>query len=150
MDDYGYAILDALVVDIDPARKVKDSMNQINAAKRLRAAAHYKAEADKIRQVKAAEATAEATYLSGVGVARQRQAIVDGLKNSVNDFQADVKGTSSSDVMDILLLTQYFDLLKDVGANTIYLRSGPDEVANLKADLHKSVKGGRRQSGSFF
>ena len=71
MDEYGYNIVDVLVVDIDPARKVKDSMNQINASKRLRAAAHYKAEADKIRQVKAAEATAEATYLSGVGVGKK-------------------------------------------------------------------------------
>ena len=33
--------------------------------------------------VKAAEANAEAQYLSGVGVAKQRKAIVDGLKTSI-------------------------------------------------------------------
>jgi hypothetical protein len=33
--------------------------------------------------VKAAEAEAEAKYLSGVGVAKQRKAIVDGLKSSI-------------------------------------------------------------------
>ncbi|GMI44450.1 hypothetical protein TrCOL_g4400 [Triparma columacea] len=66
-------ILDTLVVDIDPDRKVKNSMNEINATKRLRQAAIYKAEADKVRQVKAAEADAEARYLSGKGVARQER-----------------------------------------------------------------------------
>ncbi len=34
-------------------------------------------------QVKAAEAEAEAKYLSGVGVAKQRKAIVDGLRTSI-------------------------------------------------------------------
>ncbi|GMI27241.1 hypothetical protein TrCOL_g6740 [Triparma columacea] len=148
MTDYGYEILDTLVVDIDPDRKVKNSMNEINASKRLRQAAIYKAEADKVRQVKAAEADAEARYLSGKGVARQRQAIVSGLKESVNDFKSDVKGTSATDVMDLLLLTQYFDLLKDVGCNTIFMNHSPDEVANLKGQVNLTV--GKKKNQSFF
>ena len=56
-------------------------MNEINAQKRLRAAANEKAEAEKIVQIKAAEADAESKYLSGYGVARQRQAIVNGQFN---------------------------------------------------------------------
>jgi hypothetical protein len=52
-------------------------MNEINAARRLKEAASHKAEADKTRQVKGAEAEAEARYLSGLGVARQRKAIVE-------------------------------------------------------------------------
>jgi hypothetical protein len=48
-------------------------MNDINAAQRLRVAALEKAEASKIRVVKEAEADAEAKYLHGSGVARQRQ-----------------------------------------------------------------------------
>ena len=36
MAAYGYEILQALVTDIDPAPKVKDAMNEINAAQRLR------------------------------------------------------------------------------------------------------------------
>ena len=50
-------------------------MNEINAQKRLRAAANEKAEAEKIIHVKAAEADAESKYLSGVGVARQRKVL---------------------------------------------------------------------------
>ena len=52
-------------------------MNEINASKRLKYAVAERAEGDKILQVKAAEAEAEAKYLSGVGVAKQRKAIVD-------------------------------------------------------------------------
>ena len=52
-------------------------MNEINASKRLKYAVAERAEGDKILQVKSAEADAEAKYLSGVGVAKQRKAIVD-------------------------------------------------------------------------
>lgn len=48
-------------------------MNDINAAQRLRQAAIEKAEAAKVKVVKDAEAEAEAKYLQGAGVARQRQ-----------------------------------------------------------------------------
>ena len=61
------------------------------------------------------EAEAESKYLSGVGVARQRKAIVDGLKGSIAGFTSNVGGTSPKDVVDLLLITQYFDMLKEVG-----------------------------------
>jgi SPFH domain / Band 7 family len=77
MKDYGYEINNTLVTDLQPDARVKASMNEINAARRLKEAASHKAEADKTRQVKGAEAEAEARYLSGLGVARQRKAIVE-------------------------------------------------------------------------
>ena len=138
MNDYGYQILESLVTDLAPDVRVKQSMNEINASKRLKMASMHKAEADKIKQVKAAEAEAESRYLSGVGVARQRKAIVDGLQHSINDFKSDVKGTTPKDVMDLLLLTQYFDLLRDVGADTIFMQHEPDAVSHLQ----KQVNGG--------
>jgi len=67
-------------------------------------------------QVKSAEAEAEAKYLSGVGVAKQRKAIVDGLRSSIVDFTQNVDGASTKEVMDLLLLTQYFDMIRDVGS----------------------------------
>lgn len=71
-------------------------MNQINAAKRLREAAAEKAEAEKILQVKAAEASAEAKYLNGLGIARERKAIVEGLRDSVEEFSESVEGATAS------------------------------------------------------
>jgi hypothetical protein len=55
-------------------------MNQINASKRLKESAYQRAEGEKILKVKKAEAEAESMYLSGLGVAKQRRAIMDGLK----------------------------------------------------------------------
>lgn len=50
---------------------------------------------------------AEAKYLQGQGVARQRQAIVSGLRESVLTFQRDVKDIASRDVIEVMMMTQY-------------------------------------------
>lgn len=138
MRDYGYEILTTLVTDLAPDAKVKASMNEINASKRLKEAASHKAEADKIKQVKAAEADAEARYLSGLGVARQRKAIVQGLQSSVAEFSEEVSGATPKDVMDILLLSQYFDTISSIGANNLILEHDPQTVANLQKQVGKS------------
>jgi len=115
MAKYGYQILNALITDLDPDQRVKNAMNEINSSKRLKFAVAERAEGDKILQVKSAEAEAEAKYLSGVGVAKQRKAIVDGLRTSIVDFHDNIDGTSTKEVMDLLLLTQYFDMIQTVG-----------------------------------
>jgi len=141
----GYEILQTLVTDINPDSKVKAAMNEINASKRLKEAASHKAEAEKIRQVKAAEAEAEARYLSGLGVARQRKAIVEGLQSSVAQFSDDISDVSPKDVMNVLLLSQYFDTMTAVGANSLILEHDPQVVGGLQMQLDaaflKSMKG---------
>jgi regulator of protease activity HflC (stomatin/prohibitin superfamily) len=110
MDDFGFEILQCLVTDLNPDSKVKAAMNQINEATRMREANKEKAEGEKILLVKAAEADCDAKKLSGEGVAKQRKAIVDGLRDSILDFSGGkegVQGTSPKDVIDLLLLTQY-------------------------------------------
>jgi regulator of protease activity HflC (stomatin/prohibitin superfamily) len=113
---YGLNILNVLIREITPDSKVLAAMNQINASKREREAAMQRAEGEKVIKVKRAEADAEAMYLSGEGVARQRKAIMDGLKNSIVDFSSKVADTSPKDVMDLLILNQYFDALESIGA----------------------------------
>jgi len=113
---YGYQILQVLITDLEPDERVKNAMNEINSAKRLKYAVAEKSEGEKILLVKAAEAEAEAKYLSGVGVAKQRKAIVDGLRTSIVDFSEGVGGTTAKDVMDLLLLTQYYDCIQQVGS----------------------------------
>jgi len=54
MTDYGYAIVNALVTDLEPDGRVRAAMNEINASKRLKEAARERAEGDKILLVKAA------------------------------------------------------------------------------------------------
>ena len=55
MTDFGFNILQTLLTDIRPDRKVREAMNDINAAQRARIAAADRAEAEKILVVKAAE-----------------------------------------------------------------------------------------------
>src|SRR5437868_3999307 len=48
-------------------------------------------------------------------VADQRKAI-SGLRESVEAFKESVEGASAKDVMALVLMTQYFDTLKEIGA----------------------------------
>jgi len=146
MTQYGYQILQVLITDLDPDQRVKNAMNEINSSKRLKFAVAERAEGEKILKVKSAEAEAEAKYLSGVGVAKQRKAIVDGLRTSIVDFSEGVKNTSSKEVMDLLLLTQYFDCIRDVGqenqCKTVFVptaKGASDEMrqALIQADATK-------------
>jgi regulator of protease activity HflC (stomatin/prohibitin superfamily) len=143
MDDFGYGIIKALVTDIDPDAKVKASMNEINAAQRLREAAIQQAEADKIRVVKAAEGEAESKALQGQGIANQRKAIIEGLKESVESFSSNVQGTSAQDVMNLVLMTQYFDTIKDIGlsgkGNTILIPHSPGGMQDISTELRNAI-----------
>merc|ERR1719203_2332960 len=84
MQAYGFAIHKALVTELTPNADVMKSMNEINKQRRLRDASIMAAEAEKIKIVKAAEADADAAQLTGEGMARQRWAIVEGLRSSIN------------------------------------------------------------------
>ncbi|KAJ1268118.1 hypothetical protein BS78_07G112400 [Paspalum vaginatum] len=139
MSMYGYEIVQTLIVDIEPDEHVKRAMNEINAAARMRVAANEKAEAEKILQIKRAEGDAESKYLAGLGIARQRQAIVDGLRDSVLAFSENVPGTSAKDVMDMVLVTQYFDTMKEIGASSksssVFIPHGPGAVKDIAAQI---------------
>lgn len=139
MSSYGYQILQTLVTDIEPASNVKAAMNDINAAHRQRVAALERAEAEKLQIVKAAEADAEAKHLAGQGIARQRQAIVNGLRESVNTFQEDVTEVNAREVLNLVLTTQYFDTLNSIGSssrtNTVFVPHGPGAVSDVAQQI---------------
>ncbi len=60
-------IVQALVNDIEPAHKVKEAMNEINAARRLRVAALERAEAEKTTVIKVRAAAARASVRREAG-----------------------------------------------------------------------------------
>jgi regulator of protease activity HflC (stomatin/prohibitin superfamily) len=115
----------------------------LQIAARFRAAATEKAEAEKVLHIKRAEGDAESKYLAGLGIARQRQAIVDGLRDSVLAFAENVPGTSSKDVMDMVLVTQYFDTLKEIGAssksNSVFVPHGPGAVKDIASQVRDGL-----------
>ncbi len=148
MSGFGFNILTALVTDIVPDVKVKDAMNDINAAQRAQVAAQARGEADKILKVKQAEAEAESKALQGKGIAAERQAIIDGLRLSIENFRESVPGSTAEDVMALVLLTQYFDTMRDIGtkggSSTLFLPNNPGAANDFQAQILAGLRGGLR------
>merc|ERR1719271_1697286 len=124
MTEFGYTIIQTLGTDIAPDHKGKTAMNE----------------------VKAAEADAEAKYLAGTGIARQRQAIINGLRESVGHFQQDITDITSKDVMEMMMMTQYFDTMQHIGSSpgnsTIFVPSGPGAVADAAHAVRSGIMQG--------
>ncbi|KAK9821108.1 hypothetical protein WJX81_006246 [Elliptochloris bilobata] len=152
MTSFGFSIIQTLVTDIEPDLKVRAAMNEINAAQRLRVAAVEKAEAEKLQVVMAAQGDAEAKYLQGQGVARQRKAIVDGLRDSVVGFQSGVTDVSSRDVLSLMLTTQYLDCIRDVGtsarSSAVFLPHTPGVVNDIEAQVRNGFMQGQAGAGA--
>jgi regulator of protease activity HflC (stomatin/prohibitin superfamily) len=117
MKIYGFEIPNALVTDVNPADNVKAAMNEIQTQQRLQVAAAAKGEANKILVVKNAEAEAESKRLQGEGIAKQRRAIVDGLRESIAAFTDKIGSVNEHEVLNLVLMTQYFDTLKEIGVS---------------------------------
>jgi regulator of protease activity HflC (stomatin/prohibitin superfamily) len=143
MAGFGYEIVNVLVTDIVPDAKVKSAMNDINAAQREQVAATARGEAEKILVVKKAEAEAESKALQGQGIANQRKAIIAGLQGSIEQFQKVVANASTSEVMQLVMVTQYFDTLKTIGesdkTNTLFLSHSPGAVKDISDQVLQSM-----------
>jgi regulator of protease activity HflC (stomatin/prohibitin superfamily) len=152
MKEYGYSIVKVLISDIVPDQKVKAAMNDINAAQREREATVSRAETNKLLLVKQAEAEAESKRLQGEGIANQRKAIISGLKDSVEDFAKTVAGSTPQDVMQLVLMTQYFDTLKEIAANdhsnTILIPHTPNTLTDLFGQIRNAVITGAEMTKS--
>jgi len=150
MRTYGFEIPNALVTDVDPDEKVKQAMNEIQAQQRLQVAANAKGEANKVLVVKNAEAEAESKRLQGEGIAKQRRAIVDGLRDSIDAFKEKIDGVSAGDVLNLVLLTQYFDTLKDIGVSAgskvILTPHSPGAITDIAGELRNAVLTGNEMA----
>ncbi|MDB4127054.1 SPFH domain-containing protein [Flavobacteriales bacterium] len=143
MQQFGFDFIKALVTDIDPDAKVKHAMNEINAAKRMKEAAKEEAAAAKIRVIAAAEADAESKRLVGEGIALQRIAIANGLKESVAEVKLAMEDhVTSQDVMNMLFMTQHYETVAKLSENntsTIFMPYSPDNVGDLQMQIQSSL-----------
>lgn len=162
MRGYGFDIMESLITDIDPEQSVKRAMNAIVEAKRLQEAAEHRGEAEKIKKIKDAEARkaatildaqadAESKRLQGEGIAKQREAIIGGLKESVSSFASGV-GVDSKEAMAYVVLTQHYDSLKDIAARTqtatLFTPYGPGAMQSLSAEISSSfIQAGQATAG---
>mmetsp|Transcript_29964 Transcript_29964/g.84139 ORF Transcript_29964/g.84139 Transcript_29964/m.84139 type:complete len:311 (+) Transcript_29964:118-1050(+) len=145
MHEYGFQIIKALVTELKPSQDVMNSMNEINKQKRLRDAAQMASEAEKIRVVKKAEADRDAAMLQGEGIARQREAIIEGLRRAVTGSEGSPADALSADrVSELLLITQYFETMKEIGANsrtnTVFMPSTPAEgIKDIASQIRNGI-----------
>ena len=132
---YGFEIVRALVNDLIPPEKVRAAMNEVNTQQRLQSAAYAEGEKNKIIIVKKAEAEAESKRLQGEGIANQRKAIVKGYKESIQDFVKGIPASNAREVMDMVVVTQYFDTLERLGGDArskvVFLPSTPGAVGDF-------------------
>jgi regulator of protease activity HflC (stomatin/prohibitin superfamily) len=136
---FGYDVTDVLITDLSPEASITRAMNEINASRRLRVAAIEKAEANKVLLIKDAEADAESKYLSGVGVARMRAAIINGFKENIDNMRD--AGITPEASIHMMLTTQYFDTLQKFSdkSNAIMIPSGPGAVNDAAAQVRDGM-----------
>jgi len=140
IENFGYKIIQTLVTDIQVDERIIKAMNDIVASEREKQAAFQKAEAQKIVMVKAAEAEAEAKKLQGRGIADQRIEIIKGFAKSIVEMKD--TNISEDEILRFVLLTQYFDTLKDVAqapSNTIMMPSTPQGFTNISEEIRNAV-----------
>ena len=141
MAEYGYEIVKALVTNIEPDQKVKEAMNNINAAQRNQVAASAQGEAEKTLAVKKAEGERETMRLQGEGVAEERKAIAEGLKESLEIIAQ--QGLDAREAMALVALTQYTDMVRALAegakTNTILLPHSPSAVGELMAQIRDGI-----------
>mmetsp|Transcript_29620 Transcript_29620/g.87833 ORF Transcript_29620/g.87833 Transcript_29620/m.87833 type:complete len:265 (+) Transcript_29620:797-1591(+) len=133
MHQYGYEIIDTLVTDISPNPLVRAAMNEIMAARKIKEAMFHKAEAEKLVKVKAAEAHAETLHLDGVGTAKQRKELAKSMQGLVRESTEE--HFSPKHVMDLLLVSHYYDVLNTIGSDSVFLFHSPDEVGVLQQQI---------------
>ncbi len=88
---------------------------QISFHRYILTLSHSTSNLEKIDKIKNAEAESEAMYLSGIGIANERKALADGIKTTVYGYVNDDNDKiCQKNVMDLLLLTQYYDTINVV------------------------------------
>ena len=107
-------------------------MDEIAASRAFKLAASHKGEANKCEIVKKAEAHAERLHYMGVAISRARQAIVEGMKESTVLFSdVDVRFAhppTRKEIMGLLLVAQYMDVLSKLKPEAVVLHPEPDTV----------------------
>ncbi len=133
MAAYGFTLVSTLITKIALPSEVEDSMNQINAAQRTKAAAQDLAEADRIRRVTEAKAEAEAMEKAGEGIANQRKAIAAGIKDSLETIQE--TGVGNDEANQLFMFTQWAEMMSEFAkcgkSSTVVLPSDFGQASNM-------------------
>lgn len=138
MGRFGYQIMDTPVTDVTPSDpSVLNAMNQINEMANRLQAAEIEAETTKLVIRREGEAEMDILEKQGEGIAEQRKAIINGLRESVTAFSKD-SAVTNKDILELLLVTQYFDMMKEIsvkGSNSLFVGHSPGAVAQIGDEI---------------
>lgn len=141
MTRYGYFIHTILILDIDPPKNVKETMNLVLTSQNKRDAMLNEAEAEKKASIMRAEGLCEVRKLEGVGLAQQRQALINGLKNSIGDF-CDGQKLDAKELTTTIITMQYLEMLHAAalkGNNTFILSSNPVAANSIEEQMRNAL-----------
>lgn len=136
MREYGYIIVTTLITSIKLPADVQQSMNRIIASKNDLESAKNEAEAERQKTVIAAQARAEAMEAEGRGIANQRVAIAQGIRDSIDVIQG--SELSSEEANRLFEYTQHIGMMEEfarAGASTVVLPSDFSQTAPVLRDL---------------
>ena len=142
MNKYGYFINAALIADIDAPDLIKTSMNLVMASQNRREAMINEAEAAKTASILKAEGECRIRELEGQGLALQRQALVDGLKLSVNGMCGEEVKMNPHELTSTIITMQYIDMLNNAASHskhTLLLPSSPNSASNIEDQVRNAL-----------
>lgn len=144
-EEWGMVIMSFQITNVTFPVTITNAMSEVVASQQLRKAAENKGEATKIQAIKEAEAEKERKRLQGEGIALERMAIADGLKQAI-EVVGQATGQKAQDVMAVLTLTQYLDTLKNIGmspnSKVIFLDSNLGKTTELIQQLGSAMETG--------
>ena len=144
MREYGYVIVTTLITSIKLPHDVQQSMNRIIASKNDLESAKNEAEAERQKTVIAAQAKAEAMEAEGRGIANQRVAIAQGIRDSIDVIQG--SELSSEEANRLFEYTQHIGMMEafaQAGASTVVLPSEFSQSSPVLRDLLVAKEAGQ-------
>ncbi len=142
-EEWGMTISSFQITEVTFPLTITQAMSEVVASEQLKRAAENKGEATKIQAVKEAEAEKERKRLQGEGIALERRAIAEGLKESL-EIMKSATGQGSQEVLALLTLTQYMDTLKSVGltdnSKILFMDTSVNKTTDLMQQLVASFE----------
>jgi len=141
--DWGMTISSFQITEVTFPATITQAMSEVVASEQLKKAAANKGEATKIQAVKEAEGEKERKRLQGEGIALEREAISQGLKESIQIVRG-ATGQNSAEILALLTLTQYLDTLKSIGltgnSKVIFMDTNVTKTTDLMQQLMASFE----------
>jgi regulator of protease activity HflC (stomatin/prohibitin superfamily) len=146
--EWGMQIHSFQITNVTFPLTITNAMSEVVASEQLKKAAENKGEATKIQAIKEAEAEKERKRLQGEGIALERRAIAEGLRQSI-EVVAGATKQSASEIIATLTLTQYLDTMKSIGSSqnskVIFLDSSVSKTNDIMAQIVSGIEGGKGQ-----